>query len=464
VVVLGAGVCGLYAARSLLREGARVTVLERRELVGGLAAGRERNGNYYDFGVHQLHASDPEVFADLQGLMGDRLLPTPKRALIRHAGGYRRYPLELRDLLLGIPPWTLMSALGGLVAQQVRNRLRPRSAASAEEALVQAYGRPLYRLFFRDFTHRYWGRQPAQLSAGFVRAKMPRLSAVDVLRRALGLRDAQGLVESALAEETLYYARTGSRELPMALADDVLAHGGELRLESVVNGIELGRSAGGPSATAVRYLHAGTEIRVRCDAMLSTLPLTSLIEALGAAAPADVSAAAAALAYKALAVYGFLVRRPRVLEAPSVYFRDRIFHRLSEPKHCGLRVCPENWTVLLAETTCEVGDDRFRGGPEGRGRIVAELEAEGLLRASEIAETHVFADEFAYPVFARGFESQLERVRAFLGELGNLRSAGRQGAFAYPNMHGAMRMGRDAAHELLAALAGSGAEPEELRA
>ena len=90
VVVLGAGVCGLYAARCLLRGGARVTLLERREVVGGLAAGRERNGNYYDFGVHQLHAFDREVFEDVGRLMGDRLLPTPKRALVRYAGGYRR--------------------------------------------------------------------------------------------------------------------------------------------------------------------------------------------------------------------------------------------------------------------------------------------------------------------------------------------------------------------------------------
>ena len=30
--------------------------------------------------------------------------------------------------------------------------------------------------FFRDFTHRYWGFPPTELSATFVRSKMPRLS------------------------------------------------------------------------------------------------------------------------------------------------------------------------------------------------------------------------------------------------------------------------------------------------
>src|SRR5262245_44018705 len=83
VVVLGAGVCGLYAARVLLAGGARVTVLERNEVPGGLAAGRQRGANYYDFGVHQLHSFDAAIFEDIRGLMGERLIPVSKKALIR---------------------------------------------------------------------------------------------------------------------------------------------------------------------------------------------------------------------------------------------------------------------------------------------------------------------------------------------------------------------------------------------
>ena len=58
MVILGAGVAGLYAGRVLARAGARVTVLEREDVVGGLASGREIGGNFYDFGVHHLHAFD----------------------------------------------------------------------------------------------------------------------------------------------------------------------------------------------------------------------------------------------------------------------------------------------------------------------------------------------------------------------------------------------------------------------
>lgn len=454
-MVLGGGVCGLYAARTLLAAGLRVTVLERREVPGGLAAGRERDGNFYDFGVHQLHATDPAIFADIRGLMGERLIPVAKKALIRYGRGFRRYPLEFTDLVTGIPPWTLVRALLGLLAQQARNRVRPPAPADAEEALIALYGRPLYRFFFRDFTHRYWGIPPAQLSASFVRTKMPRLSAVDVVKKALGrfgLKDERGAaVESAVKDETLWYSPTGAREMPLALADDIRRRGGDVRLESAVVGLDVADDGG--RVTAVRYRFGEATHALDCDAVLSTIPLAVLVGALGEAAPGNVRAAAAELRHKPVAVYGVLVRRARVLDAMYVYYRERIFHRLAEPANCGMVVRPSGHTVVLAEVTCDVGDDRWNGGEATRARIVADMAAEGLLAAEDVVSIHVFVDEFAYPVFRRGFEADLACVQDYLATLSNVRSTGRQGAFCFPNMHGAMRMGAETAAALAAGLA-----------
>lgn len=457
VVVLGGGVCGLYAGRTLAASGVGVVVLERREVPGGLAAGRERNGNYYDFGVHQLHAFDQEIFDDIQGIMGPALIPVEKKALIRYGRGFRRYPLEFFDLITGIPPWTLAWALTGLLTQQLVNRLRRAEPANAEEALVQLYGRPLYAFFFRDFTHRYWGIPPAELSASFVRQKMPRLSAVDVIKKVLGRlgvgEEADAAVESALKEETLWYSRTGAREMPLALADRIRRDGGHVLLNATVTGLEIETTPDGQArVAAVRYRRAGVDSSVACAAVLSTIPPAALVRACGPAAPAAVQAAAAQLRHKPVAVYGFLVRKERVLDALYVYYRDRIFHRLAEPANSGMVVQPPGHTVVLAETTCEVGDEKWTGGQETVERIIADMAAEGLLRAEEVVETHLFTDPHAYPVYALGFEPHLAAVRGFVAGISNLASTGRQGAFGYPNMHSAMRMGADAAAELRARL------------
>ncbi len=450
VVVLGAGVCGLYAARTAAGAGLRVTVLERDEVLGGLAAGRERDGNYFDLGVHHLHAFDEEIFEDIRALMGDDLLAVEKSALIRYGRGYRRYPLEFLDLLTGIPPWTLARALAGLIAQQMRNRVAPFEAENAEQALIQLYGKPLYRFFFRDFTAKYWGRPPAQLSAAFVRRKMPRLSAVDMLKKAMGrfgLREARdSAVESALAEETLYYSRTGSREMPMALAAFVMRSGGTVLTEAPVTAVE--HDAG--RVVAVRYRHAGQEHRLPCDHVISTIPINHLAASLDPPPPPAVQEAGAALRHRPMVAYGLRVAREQVLDALYVYYRDRIFHRLAEPKNSGLVVDPPEHTILLVEMMCQLDDGLWNGDPAALSAVYDDLEREGLLRREEVVETRIIRAEHAYPVFALGFEPHLDAVQSHLDGLENLSSTGRQGGFCYPNMHTTMRMGADAAAVVVA--------------
>ncbi len=449
IVIAGAGVCGLYAARTLVAHGLRVTVLEAESIVGGLAAGHERAGNHYDLGAHHLHAFDEAIFQDIKGIMGEALIPSEKVALIRYGRGYRRYPLEFWDLLTGIPPWTLLLALLGLLWQQVANRRLKTAPANAEEALIRLYGRPLYRFFFRDFTHRYWGFPPAQMSATFVRSKMPRLSAVDIVKKALGrlgvAKEAGETVEAALAEETLWYSRTGSREMPMALAAFIRDHGGTVLTEAPLRAIET--EAG--RVRAVRHgLPDGGEARLACDGFINTTPLPSLPTLFRPAPPPDVIEAGARLRYRPMVVYGLLVRRERVLSALYVYFRERSFHRIAEPSASGMEVRPPGHTVLLCELMCEVGDARWNGDPAVERQLVADLEAEGLLRADEIVEVHRIHSRHAYPVFDLGFEPHLEAVNAYLAGFANLLSVGRQGGYCFPNMHGAMRMGAEAAVQM----------------
>ncbi len=448
MAVLGGGVCGLYAARKLVDAGLRVTLLERESVVGGLAAGHARGQNFYDLGTHHLHEFDQEIFEDIRAIMGDRLIPARKVALIRYGRGYRRYPLEFGDLLLGIPPWTLLRAMTGLVGQQLRNRLRPSSAENAEEALIELYGRPLYRFFFRDFTARYWGMPPAELSATFVRRKMPRLSAVDIIKKALGRfglserKDAA--VEKALADETLWYSRTGSREMPMALAGYVESRGGRVLTGASVVSVE----TEGDRLRSVIYERDGRRHRLDCEACISTIPLPILIRALDPPAPPATLESVERLRYRPMVVYGLLVRRERVLDALYVYYRDRVFHRIAEPKNSSMEVRPAGHTVLLVEVMCRPEDRHWRGSQAGRDQVLADLLDEGLLEsADEVVEWHLLRAEHAYPVFDLGFEPHLERLNQQVDRLTNLWSTGRQGAFTYPNMHSAMRMGADAAEE-----------------
>ncbi|MCB1237135.1 MAG: FAD-dependent oxidoreductase [Verrucomicrobiae bacterium] len=456
-LVLGGGPCGLYAALTLARAGKKVVLLEKEEVPGGLARGHRRGNNYYDLGVHMLHAFDPEVFETIKGIMGDERVEVPLNALIKWAGSFYRYPLQFGDMVKGMNKVVLLKCCLGLLAYQFRFKVRPREPQNAEEALIQLYGRPLYRFFFREFTHRYWGFPPTQLSATFITTKMPRLSAVDVIKKALakiGVKDRTvRAVESALSEEILHYSRNGAEAMPRLLVAEIERMGCRVVTNAEVRGVVTDPDTNRVTGVTWRDPRVegdgGAVHRLTCDLVVATIPVGQLVTAFDDAAPATVREAAASLRTKPIAIYGLLVNKPRAIDALYIYYRNKYFHRVGEPKNAGLIVDPPDHTVLIVEMTCEIGDAKWNGDPEAMDAVAADLEAEGLCTRDQIVETHVLRTPHGYPIFDLGFEKHLGAVQSFLDGFANIVSTGRQGGFCYPNMHKAMRMGADAATAVL---------------
>jgi protoporphyrinogen oxidase len=455
VAILGGGPTGLYAARRLVdHPDVQVTVIEKDDVPGGLATSHKFGENFYDMGVHMLHEYDEEIYKDVVRMMGDESHPVQLNARIRWAGSFYRYPLQFADMIKGIPPLTLARCIVGLLVAQTHYKFFPRKPKNAEEALRQLYGDSLFRFFFEDFTHRYWGFPTTELSATFITSKMPRLTAVDVIKKLLariGIKDKHvKAVDSALLEETLHYSRTGAEAMPRHLMRYVTEKGGRVRLGSELSALE--RTTG--KITAVRYknVQTGAEERVECDYCINTIPLGRLFARIEGGVPADIMESVKALAYKPITIHGLLVNKPKCLDALYIYYRERIFHRIGDPKNAGLAVHPPDHSVLIVETTCEKGDDKWNAVPAVRERIIADLEAEDICRREEIVEWHVMHAETGYPVFKLGFEAHHERIKEFINSIPNLQSTGRQGGFCYPNMHSAMRMGARAADQILNAL------------
>lgn len=442
LTILGAGVCGLYAALTALRAGYSVTLLEKESHVGGLATAHQFGGNHYDMGVHMLHAFDREIFEDVSQLMGEERLEVQLDARIRWGESTYRYPLKFADLVKEMPPLLLLRGVVGLLIAELKRAVSQVETDNAEDALIAFYGAPLYEFFFEEFTHRYWGIHPRDLSAEFIRRKMPRLSAVDFVRQKLLKflpQRANLTTESSLEEETLHYSARGAKALPEALKQEILKLGGiihtEVDVEAVVESME---------EVTVTYQKDGVREEVVSHQLISTIPLSSLIP-LCEEANEYIRKSAAQLRSKPIVIYGLLVQKESILDGLYTYYRNRIFHRVGEPKNAGLKVA-EGHTVMIVELTCEVGDEKWEN--QIKERVISDLEAEGLCKSEEIKEWHVMRNAFGYPVYDLGFEVHLDAVESFLKTQPLIHSTGRQGAFTYPGMHRAMRLGADAVEQL----------------
>lgn len=450
ILVLGGGPTGLYAARTLAASGHSVTLLEKSDRPGGLATSHNRGSNWYDMGVHMLHEYDQEIFHDIRdNVMGDERIPVQLDAKIRWAGSFYRYPLQFGDMIKGIPLLKLAHCVFSLFGSQLYYKLFPREPKDAEEALIQLYGRQLYEFFFKDFTHRYWGFPTTELDAKFITTKMPRLTAVDVIKKVLskvGIKGKIGAVDSALLDETLHYSRTGAETMTRRLAAYAQHLGATVLLNQDVRQIHTqnGRITGVTSVNSA----TGEATRFDCDYCINTIPLPQFVRGMEGV-PADVLESTDYLKFKPITIHGLLVSKPKCIDGLYIYYRERLFHRVGEPKNAGLTVEPADHSVLIVETTCELGDDKWNATPAVREQIMADLEAENIVKRDQIKEWHVLGCETGYPIFKLGFQPHFDKVMEYIASVPNLRTTGRQGAFCYPNMHGAMRQGANTAKAIL---------------
>lgn len=456
-IVLGAGCAGLAAAWRLQKRGREVLVVEAEDHVGGLAGGIRIGGNVYEYGPHVFHTTDPEILSDIKGLMGPELVPFQRTIQIKFLGNYFQFPLSVRDVFFKLPPSTGVRAAASFVYRFVEGALRKPSVETSETVLQRYYGDVLYEIFFKDYITRVWGIPPAGFSPAFARERIPRfniLEWMEKLQEALGRAwgnlgrriETSGYVEKVEGE--LYTTRQGFSLITQRMADRLLEAGADISLNTRV--VRLLREKDRIAAVVVR--RGDREEAWPCEAVLNTLPINEAALMVSEGLGPEVEAAARALRFRSIVFVGIKARRPKILPASFMYFREHSFNRITDLAHFGFKIEPEGRSLLVAEMTCDPKDSIWTDEELAKEMVVKDLLREGILDRPEIEEMHVFRARHAHPMYTLGYEKALGVLLRALGALGNLETAGRQGRFQYVNTHVAMKMGYEAADRLCARL------------
>ena len=194
----------------------------------------------------------------------------------------------------------------------------------------------------------------------------------------------------------------------------------------------------------------GGKRRIPCSAIINTLPINEVVRLVSPALPPEALAAAGKLRFRAIVFVGLQVRRPRVLPASFMYFREHSFNRITDLSSFGFDIRPAGSTLLVAEVMCDPNVDRtWDDGAYAAKLVIDDLAREKILAADEIEETHVFRARHAHPMYTLGYEKAAAAAIGAIESLENAETAGRQGRFQYVNTHVAMKMGYEAADRLL---------------
>lgn len=313
VVVVGGGIAGLAAADRLLSAGARVTLLEATDRLGGKLMAGEIAGAPVDLGAESMLARRPEA-VDLARSVGlaERLQPpATASASVWSRGELYAMP---KGHVMGVPADA--SALAGLLSAEGVARIgRERDLGPVAVGDDVSIGEYVARRLGREVVDRLVEPLLGGVYAGdayriSMRAAVPQL--FEALRTHDSMLDAVRAIRSKAAEQPRDDAvftgvDGGVGRLPGAVADSVRARGGDIRTETPV--LALTRTAGG---WAVR---TDQEI-VAADGVVMANPAWSASALLAQESP-PASAELAGIEYASMALVTMAFRRAALTGLPD---------------------------------------------------------------------------------------------------------------------------------------------------
>ncbi|MFN9786801.1 MAG: FAD-dependent oxidoreductase [Planctomycetia bacterium] len=446
VIVLGAGLAGLSAAVRAAREGASVLVLEAGGRVGGLASSIRVDGWWLDHGPHRFWSRDERTQAFARQMLAGNLVESERRSQIVLLGRRFEYPLQPRDALSKLPARVLARACFDWAVERARHWIDPRPDADFEDWVVKRFGRTLHELFFGQYTEKAWGVPCSEISADWAAQRISQTGLLDAA--ASMLLPSRGARQRSLAARFLYPREGGIGALSESCAAHLRELGGELAMEARVERLELRR--GRVRAVHARRADGGVE-RFECDALVSTIPLPRLLDALVAGKRGADAAGHAGLCHRAVRFVHLEVARPRLSRNHWIYLPERELaaHRATEFKNFSEHGLPVDRTAVCVEFTCAKGDAVW-SMPERRLALLAEsdLAKVGLLSRGESRLLATQSLEHAYPVYDLGYKRRVDAALAVAKSVQNLRTTGRQGLHRYNNMDHSLAMGWHAAKGL----------------
>ncbi len=442
VLVLGAGPAGLWAAMRLRRDhpDIELTVVERERDVGGITGSFSRAGLSYDYGSHRLHpVTPPEIMESVTDLLGDSLLRRPRHGRILLEGRFLAFPLEPLDLIRRLPlSFSLGVALDGASSPL---RRRPGEGADFASVLRAGLGSTVSERFYFPYAEKLWGLPPGELDGVQARRRVAAGSLGRMVRKALSsLRGGGGRSESGV----FYYPEGGFGSICEAAAERLATSG--VRLMTGAEAVRV-RPPGDRRDGEVDVLSGGRRETFGTDFVLSSIPVTSLVEMLDPPAPGSVLDAAAGLRFRSMVFLYLELETGRYTEYDAHYFpqADICFSRMSEPRNYSGAESPPDRTGLCFELPCW-SDDAVYGMADGEvaDMVLRDLRRTGLPEPT-VADVFTRRKARVYPSYQRGFSRLLADVEDYVTGLDGIATFGRQGLFAHDNTHHSMETGFAAA-------------------
>ncbi len=429
ILIIGAGPCGLGAARELALRGYKNwKLVERSHRAGGLAASvTDPQGFTWDHGGHVVFSHFGEFDRLLEEVMGEDIYRHERSSYVRFSDRWVPYPFQ--NNLRYLPEEVAYECVLGLIDA-------PGGDPSADFAtwMEAVFGTGITKHFMRPYNFKVWATPPERMQSYWIGE---RVSVLDYKRALKSLVFQEDDIAWGPNNTFVFPAVGGTGEIYRRLAGRLTGHITygrdvvEIRVED----------------KTVRYADGAEE---DYDTLISTMPLDLLLRKLELC-PQEVRDAADKLEHNGVYMVGVGYELELKDDKSWMYFPqdDAPFYRATNFAKYSPANVPESDTSTYSAYMTETSYSSYK--PTSRSGLPEEVEA-GLRAAGvvegkpEVASLHLEDIPYAYPV------PTLERDRALKAAQGwlmdsSILSRGRFGSWKYEigNMDHAVKMGVDAA-------------------
>ena len=443
VVIIGAGPAGLSAAHELIKSDIRPIVLEKSDMVGGIARTETYKGYYFDIGGHRFYTKFDRINRLWQEMLGEDFLKVPRLSRIYYQGRFFNYPLDFFNALSNLGFFeSLLILLSFLNAQF---RLYPEEE-TFEQWVANRFGQRLYKTFFQPYTEKVWGIPCSKIRADWAVQRIKGLSLIAAVSNALlGIKKAKTLINE------FYYPLYGPGMMWQRFQKVVETEGGQIRLN--MDAIGLKHKNG--SITGLSCIEGDETVEIPVGSLISSIPISRLIAMLDPQAPDEILEAADKLSYRAFVIVILIISKEDVFPDQWIYVHnpDVKVGRIQNFKNWSAAMVPDSKNTSLGmEYFCTEGDMIWTmSDAELIDMGSRELSELGVAEIEDVMDSFVVRQPNAYPVYDNEYKKHLGVIRSFLGGIDNLQTIGRNGMHRYNNMDHSMLMGMLAAQNILGA-------------
>jgi len=441
-VVIGGGPAGLTAALELTEHGCRPIVLERTQLVGGIARTESYKGFRFDMGGHRFFTKSDQVRELWHRILGNHFLTRPRMSRIFYNKKFFHYPLKPFDALgkLGVFEGFL------IVLSYFRWRIFPyRKVDTFEQWVTNRFGRRLFLMFFKSYTEKVWGIPCSELKAEWAAQRIKNLTLGSALLS--WLFKPRNTITSLI--EQFEYPELGPGMMWEAFRREIVARGGVVRMGCDVVGI----SRDHEGVLGVTIEQDGKTEFIRADHVISSMPVTEFIKKLDPPAPEEVLRAAGQLKYRDFLTVCLIVNQAELFLDNWIYVHEPEVKvgRIQNFKNWSPAMLPDqSKTSLGLEYFCNEGDELWCANDADLIELAKqELEKIGLVQSRLVEDGCVFRVPKSYPVYDSEYRDCLATIKTFICGLKNAQTVGRNGLHRYNNQDHAMLTGLLAARNVI---------------